>query len=316
MTSERRPLVTIGIPTYNRADGYLHDALSSALAQTYENVEIVVSDNCSTDATELMLKSHPDARIKYFRQEKQIPANDNFNFCLHQADGSYFLLLHDDDMIDEDFVESCITAVDFKTDVGLIRTGVRVIDQNGRVLAEKENTLGGLASEDFLLAWLDREMPMLLCGSLFNARGLRETGGFNSKHQLFQDVLAEFHMAARYGRMDVREVKATFRRHSGQRTHLRSLRHWCEDSLFLMDQMCSLAERKRDMIIHKGLKFFAEHNYDIASQIQSPIKRLFAYLLVYRFFSYRYSPLRFYHDRILSKRFRSIRRRLFTNSVI
>lgn len=313
MNYKRKPLVTIGIPTYNRADGYLRDALSSALAQTYENIEIVVSDNCSTDGTELLLKSHSDDRVKYFRQEKQISANDNFNFCLQQAKGLYFLLLHDDDMIDEEFVESCMSAVDFKTDIGLIRTGVRVIDQDGKVLAEKENTLGGLDTEDFLLAWLDREMPMLLCASLFNTKRLREIGGFNSKHQLFQDVLAEFQAAARYGRMDVREVRATFRRHLGQRTHLKSLRLWCEDSLFLMDRICSLAERKRDVISHKGIKFFAEHNYDIASQIQSPIKRFFAYLLVYRFFNYRYSPLRFYYSRKLSKRFKNIRKRLLIN---
>jgi glycosyltransferase involved in cell wall biosynthesis len=310
MNYKRKPLVTIGIPTYNRADGYLRDAISSTLAQTYENVEIVVSDNCSTDGTELVLKSYADARIRYFRQEKQISANENFNFCLQQAKGSYFLLLHDDDMIDEKFIESCMTAVDLQPDIGLIRTGVRVMDQNGKVIAEKENTLGGLSTEDFLLAWLDREMPMLLCASLFNTKGLREEGGFNSKHQLFQDVLAEFQVAARYGRMDVREVRATFRRHPGQRTHLKSLRHWCEDSLFLMDRMCSLAEGKRDMIIHKGLQFFAEHNYDIASQIKSPIKRSFAYLLVYRFFKYRYSPLRFYYRRKFSKRFNKISKKI------
>ena len=99
--------VTVGIPTYNRADSYLKNALKSALAQRYENFEIVVSDNCSKDHTQALVEQMDDGRIRYFRQEKNIPANDNFNFCLQQARGDYFLLLHDDDLIDPDFVAAC-----------------------------------------------------------------------------------------------------------------------------------------------------------------------------------------------------------------
>ena len=56
------PLVTIGIPTYNRADHYLREALTSALSQTYANLEIIVSDNCSTDSTQTLVKGLPDPR--------------------------------------------------------------------------------------------------------------------------------------------------------------------------------------------------------------------------------------------------------------
>ena len=58
------PLVTIAIPTYNRADGYLKEAIQSALDQTYPNLEIIVSDNCSIDDTESIVKclSEPDIR--------------------------------------------------------------------------------------------------------------------------------------------------------------------------------------------------------------------------------------------------------------
>ena len=45
----RTPFVTIGIPTYNRASSYLKATIDSALSQTYDNIEIVVADNCSTD---------------------------------------------------------------------------------------------------------------------------------------------------------------------------------------------------------------------------------------------------------------------------
>lgn len=102
------PLVTIAIPTYNRANLYLTQAIESAINQTYPNLEIIISDNCSTDDTEMVIRSFKDPRIRYFRQEKNIGGNNNFNFCLKQARGEYFLLLMDDDLIDSDFIETCM----------------------------------------------------------------------------------------------------------------------------------------------------------------------------------------------------------------
>ena len=92
--------------------GFFRQALESALAQNYELLEIIVSDNCSTDDTESLVQSYSDPRIRYFRHEKNIDPNDNFNFCLQKATGAYFLLLHDDDLIDSTFVRECITAAE------------------------------------------------------------------------------------------------------------------------------------------------------------------------------------------------------------
>ena len=55
------PRVTIGIPTYNRADDYLKQTLSIALKQTYQNLEIIIADNCSTDNTEDFVNRISDA---------------------------------------------------------------------------------------------------------------------------------------------------------------------------------------------------------------------------------------------------------------
>ena len=105
MINDALPLITIAIPTYNRANGYFKEALKSALSQTYSNYEIIVSDNCSTDNTEELVKSYSDGRIIYYKHEKNIPANENFNFCLRKARGKYFLLLHDDDLIDKEIFD-------------------------------------------------------------------------------------------------------------------------------------------------------------------------------------------------------------------
>ena len=111
MLEGKLPLVTIGIPTYNRADSFLQEALQSAVAQTYENIEIIVSDNCSTDNTEMIVKNFSDTRIKYVKQSKNIGAFNNFNYCVNIATGSFFHMLHDDDKIDPDFIETFAKAI-------------------------------------------------------------------------------------------------------------------------------------------------------------------------------------------------------------
>ncbi len=106
------PLVTIAIPTYNRAS-LLARSISSAQQQTYQNVEIVISDNGSSDDTESLCRdlAAQDSRIRYLRQIKQISGAENFNSLLSQAGGAYFMWLGDDDWIDVNYVESCLSSL-------------------------------------------------------------------------------------------------------------------------------------------------------------------------------------------------------------
>ncbi len=85
--NQHLPMVSIGIPTYNRADGYLRECIDSAIRQTYPNIDIVISDNCSSDGTADLVNGIDDPRIRYFRHEQNIGANNNFNYCLEQARG-------------------------------------------------------------------------------------------------------------------------------------------------------------------------------------------------------------------------------------
>jgi glycosyltransferase involved in cell wall biosynthesis len=292
MNNRYDPRVTIGIPTYNRADDYLKQTLTSALNQTYQNIEIIVADNCSTDNTEKYVNSINESRIRYFKHHKNIRANDNFNFCLEQAKGQYFLLLHDDDLIDEDFVDVCLNSANDHKDVGVIRTGMRRINYKGQLIKENQNLAGGLSTEDFFLSWLCGETPMHLCCSLFNTKKLVEIGGFRSEHELFQDVIAEVKLAAIFGRVDVKDIKASFRMHPSQNTSAVKIKGWCKDSLELLDIMCGLVQEKKSLVKRQGMQFFINHNYNIASRIKSPLNRLIAFFTIYKMFDYQYFPIR------------------------
>jgi len=280
-------LVSIGTPTYNRANSYLRYALESAINQTYKNIEIIVSDNGSTDNTEELVLSYYDDRIRYIKQKEPLHPIDNFNYCVQMAKGNYFLMLHDDDVIDPDFVETCINASDGRTDFGMIRTGMRRIDHYGNVINERPNYASGLDVKDFYKAWMEGgNTPMHLCCTLFNTKGLREVGGFQSKKHLFADVVPEVYLAAKYERLDIEAVKASFRKHASHLAGKGKIRDWCEDSHYLLNIMMNLAGNHDESFRNLGLKFFTGHCYGYAKTVKPFKERVSAYYIIYKSFDY------------------------------
>jgi glycosyltransferase involved in cell wall biosynthesis len=284
------PLVTIAIPTYNRAESYFLSALQSALSQTYSNIEMVVSDNCSNDHTQAMVRAIKDPRIRYFRHDPGIGQKNNYNFCIEQAKGNYVLLLHDDDLIDDDFVSACMHAAGGTAGVGIIRTGMRTIDADGDIIAQVANDVVGLPLDAFFRCWLAGKTPIYCCNTLFNTHRLREMGGFTSRHFCYPDTMAIFRLAAQYGRIDIPDVKASFRFHGDQVGFARKISEWCEDSLDLLHLMCDLAPQSRDQILKEGARVFARGNYSRADCARSPSERAVAILNVLRYFRFRHLP--------------------------
>ncbi len=122
------PLISIGIPTYNRPD-MLKKALACLCRQTYSNLEIIVSDNCSPDENvkKVVLElQNSDDRIKYFRQQENIHFQ-NFFFVLAQATGQYFMWAADDDEWNENFIEVCLNNL-IEKKVGVSFCGIENID--------------------------------------------------------------------------------------------------------------------------------------------------------------------------------------------
>ncbi len=103
------PLVSIGLITYNRGD-ILHAAIDQLLSQTYSHIELIISDNASTDNTQAVCEAYmrKDKRVKYVRQKENIGMYRNFNFVLQEAKGMYFLWATDDDEWQPDFVKTLV----------------------------------------------------------------------------------------------------------------------------------------------------------------------------------------------------------------
>ena len=290
MTLNMLPMVSIGIPTYNRADGYLRDALQSACRQGYANIDIIVSDNCSTDGTEHYVKQLADPRIRYFKQPSALTPNGNFNFCLDNARGDYFLLLHDDDVIDDDFVETCMQAAHHAPDTALIRTGTRLIDAQGKLIRNIPNLIADPSPAGLCRAWFNNRISFYFCSTLFNTALLKTAGGLYSKHNLLEDCNAIITLSAHGKRLDIGGIKASYREHANYLKYGLIVKKWTEDFLWLLDRICTLFPEQAPVLRSEGSRFFAALCYKRAKVVASPLKRLRAYLMVFKKFEFKYPP--------------------------
>jgi glycosyltransferase involved in cell wall biosynthesis len=114
MNDYNKVLVTIGIPTYNRPNE-LKKAIESAINQSYKNLEIIISDNCSTDIlVEQLCRNYVsrDNRIVYFRQKENIGPILNYKYVSDNASGKYHIFLADDDWLSENYIEECVNTLE------------------------------------------------------------------------------------------------------------------------------------------------------------------------------------------------------------
>jgi len=133
-------LATIAIPTFNRV-ATLPRAVTSALAQDYPAIEVVICDNASTDGTEEFCRelAGRDRRVRYVRHAENVGPIANFEAGLAAATGDYFMWLADDDWVDANYLSACIGALE--RGVALVAGRARWFDSEGEVLAEAPTRL-------------------------------------------------------------------------------------------------------------------------------------------------------------------------------
>lgn len=120
-----KPLVTIGVPVYN-GEKYLQRALDSLAAQTYPNLEIIISDNASTDETPSICQrfAAADNRVRYLRMSQRLSAVENFRFVFDQHTGDYFMWAADDDVRSSNYVESLVRGFECNPDAAIVYSDI------------------------------------------------------------------------------------------------------------------------------------------------------------------------------------------------
>ena len=124
------PLVSVVIPTYNRAD-LLQRAIRGALAQTYVHLEVIVADDASTDDTAAAVAGITDSRVTYIRHGANRGVSAARNMAIRAAKGELIAFLDDDDVWLPDKLEKQVPLFGLPQ-VGLICCGIEGVDREGR----------------------------------------------------------------------------------------------------------------------------------------------------------------------------------------
>jgi glycosyltransferase involved in cell wall biosynthesis len=117
--TDPRPLVSICIPTYQGAS-WIRETLASALAQDYPRVEVVVSDDASTDGTADIVSSLGNGRVRVIGSERRVGMARNWNRCVRAARGEYIKLLMQDDLLEPDCISALAAVLDRHPEAGFV----------------------------------------------------------------------------------------------------------------------------------------------------------------------------------------------------
>jgi glycosyltransferase involved in cell wall biosynthesis len=130
------PRISIGLPVYN-GERFLSAAVDSLLAQTYENFELILADNASTDATSDICRTYGalDRRIQYVRNESNIGVYRNCNKVIGLSKGEYFKLACADDVCHPDLLAKCVETLDSDASIVAAYPKTRFIAEDGKWLA-------------------------------------------------------------------------------------------------------------------------------------------------------------------------------------
>lgn len=194
------PALTIGLPVYN-GERYLRESLTSLLDQDFDDFELIVADNASTDSTEEIVRSlmATDTRIKYIRHGRNLGAAYNHNFVLDLAAGEFFKWASDDDVYDRSFLSSCINLLRAEPSSILAHCSTAYIDAEGAVVNVYSYSLRTDSKNTIARYW---SMLFTQGGDDFygviRLRTLKECAPCSSSHYAERPLMAELALRGRF----------------------------------------------------------------------------------------------------------------------
>ena len=230
-----KPRLSIGLPVYNGAD-YLAQSLDALLGQTYEDFELILSSNASTDHTDDICRSYADrdSRVRFFRQPANIGAVPNHYFVFQQATGELFKWASGDDLYARDLLARCIERLDEHPEAVLAHSWTAAVDGAGALIQAHEYPLATVsprASERLRsLLFGGDDLPGAIRGDDFygviRSDVLRRIKFHDSYYHADQIFMAEL---ALHGPFQQVPEWLYFRRHHPGRAHQakRTIRAWC-----------------------------------------------------------------------------------------
>lgn len=215
------PLVTIAIPTFNRAT-LLQGCIMSALSQTYPHFEVVVSNNASSDDTGSVLSGFNDARLRVINQDTNIGLLPNWNACLAHAKGDYTVFVSDDDRIAPFLLERCALLIQqqprLSTVITLSNLHAAALGRTKLARHSRSHPTGIWEGTEILMDFLTDQITVTPCSVMMRTDLLRARGGFSPTLRHTADVGAWAPLLFLGKSGFVNEACATFSYHNTSET--------------------------------------------------------------------------------------------------
>ena len=254
----RAPKLSVGLPVYN-GQAYLAESIEALLGQSYEDFELIISDNASTDDTADICYRYEkeDPRIRYFRQKHNIGGAPNHNFLVAQARGELFKWASHDDLYGRDLLKRCVDALEEFPHVILAHSWTALIDASGTITKAVR----------YGLATSSPSAPERFRSLLY------EVGGGDDGGVIRMDVLRRAPQLASYYHSDRTQVAGMalygpfyhvpdwlyFRRDHDERAKwaFKTARSWC----------ANLDPQRADALRNPALRLYAEYLWGYVSAI-------------------------------------------------
>ena len=239
------PKVSVCVPSYNYAH-YLGSCIKSVLDQTYEDWELVIVDNRSSDNTVEVVRSFSDARIRFHQNDTNIGLVKNWNRCVSLATGDYVSILPADDAYLPRMLERSVAMLDEDPKLGFTYSSYHVIDEEGRVSETKhqgnrDRIMNGEAAVRSNLIYANFAIPVTV---VMRRECFHAAGGFDGAYRIIIDWVLYVRAALRSGAGYIAEPLAVHRfQHPASvsaQTFLKRPRLITEEERRLLDEILPL----------------------------------------------------------------------------
>lgn len=193
--------VTVAIPTYD-GEAYIGEAVKSVLAQTFQDYELLVVDDRSSDGTLDIVRSFSDSRIRVVRNDERLGLPGNWNRCLSLAQGEFLTLFHQDDVMQPQNLEQKVERLTSGPDIVFVHSGAELLMEKSAPSAPVDWIEG--SSEDFMLEGRLYFYKLLFRGNvvcaptvlarrqrLLGLGGFDEDLGFTSDYEMWMKLCLE-----------------------------------------------------------------------------------------------------------------------------
>jgi glycosyltransferase involved in cell wall biosynthesis len=140
---DKIPKVSIGLPVFNGGQ-YLEQSIQSILTQSFDDFELIICDNASSDTTAEICRSYQskDRRIRYHRNDTNLGGANNANLTFHLSRGKYFRWAAHDDICAPQLLEKCVEVLDHDASVVLSHGQTLKINDVGEIIGKTSSRLG------------------------------------------------------------------------------------------------------------------------------------------------------------------------------